>query len=55
MDDKEQRDDDTDCHSDFNTPTDRQDESQEHKSEVDPSSHPMNGHTVRRAHHRHRR
>ena len=55
MDDEEQRNDNTDCHSDFNTPADRQHESEEHKSEVDPSSHPVNGHTVRCTRHQHRR
>jgi hypothetical protein len=43
--DEEQRDDNTDCHSDFNAPADRQDESQEHKSEVNPSPHPKRAHS----------
>lgn len=40
MDDEEQRDDDADCHPDFDTPPDRQRESKEHEPNVDPCSHP---------------
>ena len=41
MNDKEQRDDDTDCHSNFNAPADCQGEGEEHQCEVDPGSHPV--------------
>ena len=41
MNDKEQRDDDTDCHSNFNAPADCQGKGEEHERKVDPGSHPV--------------
>jgi len=40
MDDQKQRDDDADCHPDFDAPDNCQYESEEHESEVDPCTHP---------------
>jgi hypothetical protein len=47
MNDEEQRDDNTDCHPNFNAPTDRQSESKEHETEVDPSAHPAAQHMIK--------
>ena len=38
---EEQRDDDADCHPDFDAPADRQRESEEHQCEVNPRPHPV--------------
>jgi len=40
MNDEEQRDNDADCHPDFDAPANRQRESEEHEGEVNPRSHP---------------
>ena len=41
VDDEEERDDDADCHPNFDTPDYRQREGEEHEREVDPCSHPV--------------
>jgi len=51
VDDEEQRDNDTACHPDFDAPANRQRESEEHKSDVDPCSHPVNKRGVKYVQH----
>jgi len=48
MDDEEQRDDDADCHSNFNAPADGEGENKEHESKVDPRSHPADEQIIKR-------
>ena len=51
MNDEEQRDDDADCHSDFDAPDNRQHEGKEREPEVDPRSHPTDERAVECAYH----
>jgi hypothetical protein len=48
--DEEQRDDNANCHPDFDAPDDRQCESEEHERDVDPCSHPAARYRIKRAH-----
>lgn len=48
--DEEQRDDNANCHPDFDAPDNRQRESEEHEREVNPCSHPAAGYRIKCAH-----